>query len=69
MHLKLFSGPFEAGRGTYVAASTSWLFWNLIVNTLLGEDDRHRAGFALQRALLFKKRVKAPKVLGEAARA
>jgi hypothetical protein len=26
-----YSGPVEAGRGAYVAASAGWLFWDLRV--------------------------------------
>jgi hypothetical protein len=48
-----------------------WLFCNPMAHHLLGESTtrRHRAGFEPQRASPFKKRVEAPEVLGEAARA
>jgi hypothetical protein len=61
----------EAENGTYVTASTGWLFWNLMVYPLLGEENNtfHRAGFEPQRASPFMKRVKAPQELREDTRA
>jgi hypothetical protein len=34
-----FSGPVEAEGGTSVAAPAGWLFWNLMADPLLGEED------------------------------
>ena len=66
-----FSGPAEAVRRHSRPVSTGWLFCNLMADPLLGEEDSTspHAGFEPQRASSFKKRVEAPKILVESARA
>jgi hypothetical protein len=59
-HSKIYNGPVEGEKGTYVAASTGWHFWNLTVYPLLGEEISTSS---------LRKRANAPQVLGEAARA
>jgi hypothetical protein len=67
----LISGRIEAERGTSAmpqwngSSGNSRRIFFLVKKTL----RRHRAGFEPQRGSPFRKRVNAPQVLGEAARA
>jgi hypothetical protein len=66
-----FSGPVETEGGTSGLsrrAGSSGISWRIL--SLVKEALRlHRAGFEPQRVWSFVRRVKAPKVLGEAVRA
>jgi hypothetical protein len=68
-----FSGPVEADERHNCSVSTGWLFRNPMAHPILSlvkqTARRHRSGFEPQRESPFRKRVKVPKVVGEAARA
>jgi len=65
-----FSGPVEAEERHSCPASTGWLFWNIMAHLSLVKKilHRHCAGFEPQRASPYGKWVKAPQLLGKAAR-